>query len=333
MRVFVTGAAGFIGFHLCQRLLADGHTVTGLDGLTAYYDPALKLARLGILNGIPGFWFIHAMLDAAKTLKRSVSEFAPDIVVHLAAQPGVRYGMENPQSYVDANISGTFNLLEIVRGLPLKHLLIGSTSAVYGGNTRQPFAETDRTDFPISIYASTKKAAEAISHSHAHLYGVPTTCLRFFTVYGPWGRPDMALFKFVEAIESGRPIEIYGNGEMERDFTYVDDLVEAVCRLMPLPPKPGEAVSAQDSVSAVAPWRAVNIAGGKPVKLLDFVSVIELALGKPAARLVLPGQPGDVRGTEADTRLLRDLTGFVPQTTLEEGVKAFVTWYRQRRSA
>lgn len=333
MRVFVTGAAGFIGFHLCRRLLADGHTVAGLDGLTAYYDPALKRARLEILIGIPGFSFAHAMLEDAEALKTSVSDFAPDIVVHLAAQPGVRYGLENPQSYVDANVSGTFNLLEVVRKLPVKHLLIGSTSAVYGGNSRQPFAEADRTDFPISIYAATKKAAEAISHSHAHLHGIPTTCLRFFTVYGPWGRPDMALFKFVESIESGRPIEIYGSGNMERDFTYVDDLVEAVCRLMPLPPKAGDAVSVNDSISAVAPWRAVNIAGGKPVRLLDFVSVIEVALGKAAVRLMLPAQPGDVRGTEADTRLLSDLTEFVPQTTLEEGVKAFVTWYRQRRPA
>ena len=332
MRFLITGTAGFIGFHLARRLLGEGHTVVGYDAMTDYYDRRLKEARHAILAESDRFRAVVAPLEDMATLSRTAEEAAPDVIVHLAAQAGVRYSLENPRAYVDSNLIGSFNLLEVAKAVKPKHVLLASTSSVYGGNETMPFSENDRADFPITLYAATKKAMEAMSHSHAHLWGLPTTCFRFFTVYGPWGRPDMALFKFVDAILAGRPIEIYGMGEMRRDFTYIDDLVEAIVRLADLPPKLGERTGgAVDTLSPVAPWRVVNIAGGQPVGLLEFVEAIEAATGRQAERIMLPMQPGDVRETFADHRLLEALTGLRPSISVAEGVAAFVDWYRTWR--
>jgi UDP-glucuronate 4-epimerase len=336
MRILVTGSAGFIGFHLCRRLLADRHEVTGFDGMTPYYDVTLKERRHAILQRAGSFAAHIGMLEDKEALERAFAEARPEMVVHLAAQAGVRYSLEHPEAYVSANLVGSFNLLEAARRAAPRHLLIASTSSVYGGNEHMPFAEmpfreTDNTDSPMTLYAATKKAGEAMSHAYAHLWGLPTTCFRFFTVYGPWGRPDMALFKFVAAIENGEPIEIYGEGKMRRDFTYVDDLIEAVTRLLQVPPVAGEPVTAggvTDSLSPVAPWRVVNIAGGRAMELLDYIETIERQLGKRAIRKLLPMQKGDLPGTHADAGLLRTLTGYVPATSVEDGVKAFVEWYR-----
>ncbi|MBB5520083.1 NAD-dependent epimerase/dehydratase family protein [Amphiplicatus metriothermophilus] len=333
MRIFITGTAGFIGFHLARRLIADGHEVFGYDGLTPYYDPELKKDRLALLEATGRYRGRIAMLEDKAALADAIGECRPEIVVHLAAQAGVRYSLDNPQAYIDSNIVGTFNLLEIVRAAPPRHLLIASTSSVYGDAERTPFAETDRCDFPISIYAATKKSCEAISHSYAHLFDVPTTCFRFFTVYGPWGRPDMALFKFVRAIRKGEPIDVYGEGKMRRDFTYIDDLVEGLARLLAVPPekgKPLEAPGVEDSLSPVAPWRVVNIGGGNPAGLMDFIAAVEQALGRKAEKNMLPRQMGDVVETFASPALLRALTGFAPSTDLAVGVKAFVDWYTER---
>lgn len=334
MRVFITGTAGFIGFHLARRLLADGHQVVGYDGMTPYYDVALKRARHALLRQSNHFVAIEAMLEDGAALGAAVADLAPEIIVHLAAQAGVRYSLEAPQTYIDANLVGTFNLLEAARQAGPRHLLLASTSSVYGGNATMPFAEADRTDFPVSLYAATKKAGEAMSHAYAHLHGLPTTCFRFFTVYGPWGRPDMALFKFVDAIERGVPIDIYGMGRMRRDFTYVEDLVEAITRLMAAAPVTGQPIAAEgvtDSLSPVAPWRSVNIAGGQPVELMDFIGAIETQLGRSAEKRLLPMQAGDVVATTADARLLEALIGYVPQTPIDQGIAAFIAWYRGSR--
>jgi UDP-glucuronate 4-epimerase len=327
MRIFVTGAAGFIGFHLAKRLLALGHGVDGYDGMTAYYDVRLKEARLEQLKAQPNFRMHVAMLEDMEALTRAAEIAAPDIIVHLAAQAGVRYSLENPRSYVDSNLVGGFNLLEIARIHHPRHLLMASTSSVYGGNQEIPFDECDRADYPLTLYAATKKANEAMAHSYAHLWGIPTTLFRFFTVYGPWGRPDMALFKFVDAIENDRPIDIYNHGKMARDFTYVDDLVEAIVRLQDCVPAAGEG-----DASPVAPWRIVNIGRGAPESLLTFVEIVEKKLGKTAIRNYLEMQKGDAPQTFADCALLERLTGYRPTTGLEEGVGAFVDWYRSYRS-
>jgi UDP-glucuronate 4-epimerase len=330
MKVFITGTAGFIGFHLAKRLLSDGHAVRGYDGITPYYDVNLKQARHAILEATPGFDAVVGMLEDKPLLDRSVAEFGPDVIVHLAAQAGVRYGLEHPESYISSNLVGTFNVLEAARQAKPNHLLLASSSSVYGGNDKMPFAETDAADAPVSLYAATKKASESLSHSYAHLWQLPTTCFRFFTVYGPWGRPDMALFKFVDAIEQGLPIEVYDQGNMRRDFTYVDDLIEALVRLIPTVPEAGKAASGLDSLSKVAPWRVVNIGGGRPVGLLAFIETIERKLGKGAVKTFLPRQPGDVLETYADVSLLRQLIGYVPATPVETGVGAFIDWYRGR---
>ncbi|HHY50490.1 MAG TPA: NAD-dependent epimerase/dehydratase family protein [Alphaproteobacteria bacterium] len=331
MKVFVTGSAGFIGFHLCRRLLADGHMVTGYDGLTDYYDPVLKQRRLDLLRGRNGFAEVRGMLEDRALLAEAVRNAAPEVIVHLAAQAGVRYSVEHPEAYIDSNITGTFHLLEAAREVGVRHLLLASTSSVYGGNQDVPYRETDAADWPVSLYAATKKANEAMSHSYAHLFDIPTTCFRFFTVYGPWGRPDMSLYKFVGAIEKGEPIEIYGEGRMQRDFTYIDDLVEGIVRLIGVPPRANNPVAVAggaDSLSPVAPWRVVNIGGGQPIDLLDYVAAIEEALEKSAEKRLLPMQAGDVRNTYAAPDLLRALTGFVPSTPIGEGVRRFVAWYR-----
>jgi UDP-glucuronate 4-epimerase len=325
MRVLVTGAAGFIGFHLSRRLLALGFEVDGFDGMTPYYDVRLKQARWAELSGFASFRGRVAMLEDAAALA-AFAEPKPDMIVHLAAQAGVRYSLENPRAYVDANLVGTFNVLELARGV--RHLLLASTSSVYGANSAMPFRETDRTDHPLTLYAATKKAGEDMAHSYSHLWKIPTTAFRFFTVYGPWGRPDMALFKFVAATLAGQPIEVYGEGRMQRDFTYIDDLVEAIVRLLDKAPREGEPVGPLDSLSPAAPYRVVNIGGGRPVGLMEFIDAIEKALGLPIQRRMLPMQKGDVPATWAAPDLLRALTGYVPETDVETGVRAFVEWYR-----
>ncbi|HTO27994.1 MAG TPA: NAD-dependent epimerase/dehydratase family protein [Devosia sp.] len=327
MRILVTGTAGFIGFHLARRLLAEGHVVTGYDGVTKYYDPALKLARLALLAREPDFIEVRGMLEDAVALEEAVAASQAEVVVHLAAQPGVRYSLEHPQSYIQSNVVGTANLLEALRRHPPRHFIFASTSSVYGGNSKLPFAEADRADAPLSLYAATKKAGEAMVHSYAHLFGIASTCLRFFTVYGPWGRPDMAAIKFARAIMEGKPIDVYGHGAMRRDFTYVDDLVTVIGRLMDLPPERGKPV-AHDSPSAVAPFRSVNVAGGQPTELMDFIRTLERAAGRAAQLNLLPMQPGDVVETASDTTLLRSLIGDVPETSVEDGVAGFFMWFK-----
>jgi UDP-glucuronate 4-epimerase len=329
MRVLITGTAGFIGFHLARRLLADGHEVQGVDGMTAYYDVELKKKRHALLAQSNRFTAHILMLEEEARLAAVFAEAKADVVFHLAAQAGVRYSLENPRAYVNSNLVGTFNVLDLVRQHKPKHFLIASTSSVYGANETMPFRETDRADYPMTLYAATKKSGELMAHSYAHLYGVPTTALRFFTVYGPWGRPDMALFKFVDAILNGRPIDIYGEGKMSRDFTYIDDLIEAMVRLMDAIPSVGSPIDASDSLSPAAPCRAVNIGRGEPVKLLDFIKAIETKLGREAKRNLLPMQPGDVQDTFASADLLEKLTGYRPATPIEAGVGAFVDWYKE----
>ncbi len=330
-RVYVTGAAGFIGFHLCELLLAEGIRVHGYDGMTAYYDPSLKRSRLAILQDRAGFGFTEAMLEDSARLAADMTVFRPDVVVHLAAQAGVRYSLEAPRSYLSSNIDGTFNVMEAARDLGVKHLLLASTSSVYGANTAMPYRETDKTDTQVSLYAATKKATESLSHSWAHLWGLPTTCFRFFTVYGPWGRPDMAPFKFTRAILAGEPIDVYGHGRMFRDFTYVTDLVRAIRLLVDCAPErpatPGD-IEEGDSLSPVAPWRVVNIGNGEKVALGDFIAAIERAAGREARRNLLEMQKGDVVATWADTRLLARLTGYRPETDIAAGMAAFIAWYR-----
>ncbi len=331
MRILVTGTAGFIGFHLAKRLLDEGHEVTGLDGFTTYYDVALKERRHELLIARNGYRGHRVMLEDRAGLE-SAWAGEIDIVVHLAGQAGVRYSLENPRAYLDANITSTFNLLEMARVRQVKHFMFASTSSVYGANKSVPFLETDRTDCPLTVYAATKKAAEGIVHSYAHLWNLPATAFRFFTVYGPWGRPDMAFFKFTGNIIEGKPIDIYNHGDMERDFTYVDDLVESILRLCPCIPQrpaPGEKIAAGDSLSPVAPFRIVNIGAGQPVRLLAFIAEIEKSVGRQAQRNFMEMQPGDVPRTFADTALLRALTGYAPSTPLSIGIPEFVGWYRQ----
>lgn len=327
MKILVTGSAGFIGFHVSKQLLERGVSVVGLDAFTPYYEPKLKRDRSAILESHANFELVEGQLEDADMLSRTVRRVHPEVVVHLAAQAGVRYSIENPDSYIQSNVIGTANLLEALRQTPPRHFMFASTSSVYGGNQQMPFGESDRTDFPMSLYAATKKAGEAMSHSYAHLFNIPTTCFRFFTVYGPWGRPDMALFKFVDRISAGTEIEIYGEGEMSRDFTYIDDLVESIIRLMDLPPAE-DAKNPKDSLSPVAPWRVVNIAGGNSVGLGEFVSTVEMAMGQKAKKKYLPMQDGDVTDTQADATLLNSLTGYRPETPIAQGVEAFVDWYR-----
>ncbi|MFN3891213.1 MAG: NAD-dependent epimerase/dehydratase family protein [Beijerinckiaceae bacterium] len=333
MRFLVTGAAGFIGFHLTRRLLADGHFVTGVDGVTPYYDVALKRARLALLLRTNAFRFHEFMLEDFTALAAATEEAKPDVIVHLAAQAGVRYSLENPRSYADSNLTGSFNVLEAARRARPRHLLFASTSSVYGANTAMPFRETDRTDHPTTFYAATKKAGEDMAHSYAHLWDLPTTAFRFFTVYGPWGRPDMALFKFVKAALEGGTIDVHGHGRMKRDFTFVDDLIEAIVRLIGLPPEAGRPVGPEDSLSPAAPYRVVNIGGGAPVELSAFISEIERAVGRPVAQRMIGVQPGELHATWASADLLRALTGYVPATPLSEGVAAFVAWYRAQYRA
>lgn len=330
-RIFITGTAGFIGYHLSHLLLSEGHTVHGYDGMTDYYDVTLKQRRHAMLAQTPTFTATEAMLEDRDAIDGAIDGFEPEIIVHLAGQAGVRYSLDNPRAYVDANVMGTFNVMEGARRHKVQHLMMASTSSVYGANTDMPFAETDKADTPMTIYAATKKATEAMGHSYAHLYDMPTTMFRFFTVYGPWGRPDMALFKFVKATLEGDAIDVYNHGEMFRDFTYVTDLVRAIRLLMfdavPQRSENGE-VPEGDSLSPVAPFRVVNIGNSKSERLLDFVAAIEDALGQKTTRNMMDMQPGDVPATWANAALLETLTGYRPQTDMRDGVKYFVEWYR-----
>jgi UDP-glucuronate 4-epimerase len=332
LRILVTGSAGFIGFHLARRLLVDGHDVMGLDALTPYYDVELKRRRHRILAQAPGFTPHELRLEDTAAVAALTQASPPDVIVHLAAQAGVRHSLEAPREYVNANLIGTFNIMEAARAHRVRHLLFASTSSVYGANRRTPFRESDATDHPLSLYAATKTAAEAMTHAYSHLWDIPTTAFRFFTVYGPWGRPDMALFKFAEAILEGRQIEVFNQGRLERDFTYIDDLVEAVVRLARTPPRAGEPVGEGDSLSPAAPWRVVNIGRGEPVKLMDFLALIEAALGREARIAFTPMQAGDMAATFASPHLLEALTGYRPSTPPEVGVPAFCAWLRAYRS-
>lgn len=331
MRYFITGTAGFIGFHLARRLLDDGHSVTGFDGLTSYYDVSLKQRRHAVLEQSELFTPVIGMLEDSAALARAARQSRPDIIIHLAAQAGVRYSIEAPGAYVSSNVIGSWNLLELARELKPRHLLLASTSSVYGANDGALFREIDRTDEPLSIYAATKKSMEALAHSYASIHQIPITNMRFFTVYGPWGRPDMALFKFVDAMLKDRPIEIYGDGRMSRDFTFVDDVIEAMLRLADVIPTEATRVTRQgvsDTLGRGIPFRTVNIGGGKPVPLMRFVDAVETAVGRPAVKTMLPMQQGDMTATNASPALLNALTGFVPEIDLEAGIRAFVDWYR-----
>jgi UDP-glucuronate 4-epimerase len=329
-RVLVTGSAGFIGFHLARLLLAEGFTVHGYDGMTDYYDVSLKRRRHAILLQNPNFAATEGRLEDRAAFDRMADSVAPQVIVHLAAQAGVRYSLEAPLSYLESNVIGTLTVMEAAKRHGVRHLLMASTSSVYGANEAMPFRETDKADTQLTIYAASKKANESMAHAWAHLYDIPTTMFRFFTVYGPWGRPDLALYRFVDAILDGRRIDIYNHGEMYRDFTYVDDLVRAIRLLIDVAPRrPLDGVVPEgDSLSPVAPYRVVNIGNSEKVRLLDFVEAIEDCLGTKAIRNLMPMQPGDVPATWADATLLQRLTGYRPQTDLREGIAAFVAWYR-----
>lgn len=328
-RILVTGSAGFIGFHLSKILLEEGFTVLGFDGLTDYYDVKLKKNRHNILKNYPNFSCEIGMLENESILDSKFDNFNPDFVVHLAAQAGVRYSLENPRAYLDSNVIGSFNILEAARRNNVKHLLMASTSSVYGANEKMPFIESDKTDTQLTIYAATKKANENMAHAYSHLHSLPITMFRFFTVYGPWGRPDMALFKFTKGILNNEPIDIYNNGNMFRDFTYVGDLVKGIRLLIDTIPGTQKEIISSDNISAVAPYRVVNIGNSKKVRLLDFIDAIETELGIKAIRNMMPMQIGDVAETWADTSLLNNLTGFSPSTEVSEGIKKFIDWYRE----
>ena len=331
-KAFVTGSAGFIGFHISKRLLENGWQVLGIDGLTNYYDVSLKEKRNSILKTYKGFSFKKVMLEDSVTLNEILGEYGPDIGFHFAAQAGVRYSLKNPRAYCKTNILGTHNLLEAIKLLNLKHLLVASSSSVYGGNKNVPYKETDNCDKQLSFYAASKKAKEVITHTYSHLYNIPTTCFRFFTVYGPWGRPDMALFKFTKLITEGYPIDIYNNGDMARDFTYIDDLIEALMRLVKCEPtskKDDLTMHKNDSLSDVAPWRVVNIGSEHPVCLLDFIKTIEKAIGKVAKKNFLVDQIGEVPKTFADNSLLKSITKYEVKTDLDSGIRSFLEWYNE----
>ena len=326
----VTGCAGFVGMHCTERLLARGERVLGIDNLNAYYDPALKQARLARLTGQPGFAFERVDLADRAAMAELFARVRPTRVLHLAAQAGVRYSIDQPDDYTDSNLLGFGHILQGCRAARVEHLVFASSSSVYGGNARLPYSERDAVDHPISYYAATKKANEVMAHSYAHLYRLPTTGLRFFTVYGPWGRPDMALFKFTRAMLAGEPIDVYGHGRLVRDFTYIDDIVEGVLRVLDKPATPDAAYdpAAPDPGTSSAPYRIFNIGNSAPTVLMDYIAALESALGITAQKNLLPQQPGDVHSTAADTAALAAWVGFAPSTPVREGVARFVDWYR-----
>lgn len=331
--ILVTGSAGFIGFHLSQKLLDLGYRVIGVDALTDYYDPELKRDRLDILSDHADYNHNHFRIEEFEELKAIFMAHKPNFVVHLAAQAGVRYSIDFPSEYVQTNLVGTFNILELSKSYDVSHLLMASTSSVYGANQTMPFNEVQKTETPLSFYAATKKSNELMAHSYSHIFGLPVTMFRFFTVYGPWGRPDMALFKFIDAIENNRPIDVYNYGKMKRDFTYVEDLVTSIENLIGcVPPvhsdRSPKHLNEVDSLSPVAPYRVVNIGNSNPTELMDYIAALENALGVKAKKNMMPMQSGDVPATWADTALLKKLTGYVPSTPVEVGVREFVDWYK-----
>jgi UDP-glucuronate 4-epimerase len=331
MRVLVTGAAGFIGMHTALRLLERGDEVIGFDNLNAYYDPTLKDARLARLTEHAGFTFVRGELADRTTVADTFAEHRPDRVINLAAQAGVRYSIEDPHAYVDSNLVGFVNVLEGCRASEVEHLVYASSSSVYGANTKLPFSVADAVDHPVSLYAASKKANELMAHTYSHLFRIPTTGLRFFTVYGPWGRPDMALFLFTRAILAGEPIRIFNHGRMRRDFTYIDDIVEGVVRVLdrPAEPDPGFDPADPDPATSSAPYRVHNIGNDQPTELMRYVDILEAELGVTAIRQLEDIQPGDVPATWADVDALREAVGFTPATPVEDGVRRFVAWYRE----
>ena len=330
-RILVTGAAGFIGFHYVQALCAAENTVLGIDSVNDYYDPDLKQDRLAVLQPLQNFEFRKCALEDRDTINAIFTEWKPEIVVNLAAQAGVRYSIDNPHAYVDSNVVGFTNILEACRHHDIEHLIFASSSSVYGANKKVPFSVEDPVNHPVSLYAATKKANELMAHTYAHLYGLPVTGLRFFTVYGPWGRPDMAYYKFARAIYAGEPIDVYNDGDMMRDFTYIDDIVEAMVRLIDLPAMPDTEwdAAAPSPASSDAPYRIYNIGNNSPEKLMDMIGFLEEAIGIEAKKNYLPMQPGDVYATFADTKALEAATGFSPSTPLKEGLRKFVDWYTE----
>lgn len=330
MTILVTGAAGFIGMHLSKRLLEQGYEVVGIDNLNDYYDPKLKEARLTELNKYNHFTFMKLDLVDKEGILELFNKFSFTYVIHLAAQAGVRYSLQNPHAYVDSNLVSFVNILEACRHNPVKHFIYASSSSVYGANQKTPFSTSDNVDHPVSLYAATKKANELIAHTYSHLYGIPTTGLRFFTVYGPWGRPDMAYFSFTKNILEGKPIKVFNHGNMKRDFTYIDDIVEGIVRLLDKPPvsNPNWDRMSPDPSSSYAPYKIYNIGNNQPVKLLDFIETLESLLGVKAKMEFLPMQPGDVEATYADIDDLQKAVGFHPSTSIEDGLRKFVKWYR-----
>ncbi|MDC0120706.1 GDP-mannose 4,6-dehydratase [Amylibacter sp.] len=328
----VTGAAGFIGYHISRRLLDEGWRVVGVDCMSDYYDVSLKERRESMLLQSPSYRSVHAKVEEPSLLLKLFRDEQPVVVIHLAAQAGVRYSIENPRAYLESNIIGTFELLEAAKAHPPSHMLIASTSSAYGANEKMPYSETDKADYQMSFYAATKKSTENMAHSYAHLFGMPITMFRFFTVYGPWGRPDMALFKFTKNILAGEKIDVFNRGDMKRDFTYISDLVSGIRGLIDAPPLSFDAIGQQnfsyDSKSPVAPFRVVNIGNSASVHLTEFIMAIEKSLGLKAKRNLMPMQPGDVPETLADTSLLEHLTGYKPKTPVEEGINHFVKWYK-----
>jgi UDP-glucuronate 4-epimerase len=331
MSILVTGAAGFIGFHVCQRLLLEGHQVIGIDNLNDYYDVSLKRARLLLLEKNPQFAFYKLDLANQDHLHDLFRNHSIKLVIHLAAQAGVRYSIDHPHSYVSSNINGFLTILEACRHFPVEHLIYASSSSVYGANTKIPFSTQDSTDHPLNMYAATKKANELMAHTYSHLFNIPTTGLRFFTVYGPWGRPDMAYYSFTRDIIEGKPLQLFNNGDMSRDFTYIDDIVEEILCLLDSPPKPDDNWNScnPNPDSSFAPYKIYNIGNHHPVKLADFIRTLEKLLNKKANIVFLPMQPGDVKETYSDITSLQEATGFSPVTTIETGLSRFVDWYKQ----
>ena len=328
MRIFVTGSSGFIGFHLSKKLLEKGHTVHGFDSMNKYYDVKLKKARLKILKKYKKFFFTKNKLENKKILSQSILKFKPTVIIHLAAQAGVRYSIENPNVYMDSNIIGTYNVIELAKKIKIKHLLIASSSSVYGANKKLPFVEIDKTETQLSIYAATKKSTESIAHAYSNIWKIPITMLRFFTVYGPWGRPDMALFKFTKGIINKKKIDIYNNGKMYRDFTFIDDVIDGIVALINKAPNKNQLGKIRnDSLSSVAPFRILNIGNTKKVFLLDFINELEKQLGKKAIRNYMALQKGDVKITVSNTTLLRKITKYKPKINYKSGIKKFLEWY------
>lgn len=328
--ILVTGAAGFIGFHLGKKLLEQGYDIVGIDNLNSYYDVNLKLQRLEQLKPFDNFTFAKGDIADKTFLEKIFEEYKPQIVINLAAQAGVRYSIENPDVYIQSNIIGFYNILEACRNFPVKHLVFASSSSVYGGNKMTPFSTDHNVDHPVSLYAATKKSNELLAHTYSHLYGIPTTGLRFFTVYGPWGRPDMAYYSFTDAIFNDRPIKVFNHGKLERDFTYVDDIIEGIVKLLPLPPKANPKWSEEsDKLSgSFAPYKIYNIGNSQPVQLEKFIDVLEETIGKKANKIYVDMQPGDVLKTYADVNDLEKAIGFKPSTSIEEGLKQFIGWYK-----